>query len=78
MPGSAEGDVVFESARFKTSKSSFHNTRLPDGYLNFKNVSLESEDMSVLKIASLERERRIFSTACFGTGNLSFINADFY
>ena len=38
----SKGDVSFESTRFKTNRTIFHNCHFPDGYLNFKNVYFES------------------------------------
>jgi len=72
----AGGDVIFESARFKTALVSFHNARLPDGYFNFKNVAFETSEIT-FKNCQFGSGEKDFQYASFGTGDLSFINTDF-
>jgi hypothetical protein len=72
----AGGDIIFESARFKTALASFHNARLPDGYFNFKNVVFESSEIT-FKNCQFGSGEKDFQYASFGTGDLSFINSDF-
>lgn len=70
------GEVVFESARFKTAQISFHNTHFPEGHFNFKNVIIDSASLS-FKNCKFGNGTKDFQYTRFGTGALSFINADF-
>ncbi len=71
------GDVIFDSAQFKTDKLTFHNTHFPDGYFNFKNVTVDFAEIS-FKNCRFGNGTKDFQYAGFGTGQLSFVNADFY
>lgn len=70
------GDIIFDSARFKTRVTNFHNTRFPDGYFNFKNVTFDSEQVS-FKNSLFGQGNKDFQYASFGTGKLSFVNTEF-
>ena len=72
----SKGDICFESARFRTKRSIFHNTRFPEAYLNFKNVKFESSEIS-FKNCKFGKGEKDFQYLSIGMGNLSFINADF-
>ena len=72
----SRGDVLFEAARFKTDLTSFHGTRFPDGYFNFKNVVSESSE-TTFKNCQFGVGEKDFQYASFGRGNLLFVNADF-
>ena len=70
------GDIIFESSKFKTELASFHNTRFPDGYFNFKNVAFESDDVSFKNCKFGEGEKD-FQYASFQQGSVSFVNTEF-
>lgn len=72
----SKGSVSFESARFKTNRSIFHNTHFPEGYLNFKNVNFESSEVT-FKNCYFGKGEKDFQYLRIDRGNLSFINADF-
>ncbi len=72
----SRGDIIFESARFKTEVTNFHNTRFPDGYFNFKNVIFDSEKVS-FKNSLFGQGEKDFQYVSFGHGDLSFVNTDF-
>ncbi|TFH26469.1 MAG: hypothetical protein E4H10_06900 [Bacteroidia bacterium] len=57
------GDVIFESAHFKTEHLTFHNTHFPEGYFNFKNVHIDAAEVS-------------FKNCCFGDGTKGSISTD--
>lgn len=71
------GDVIFESAHFKTEKLTFHNSHFPEGYFNFKNVRIDAAEVS-FKNCSFGCGTKDFQYASFGSGMLSFVNADFF
>jgi hypothetical protein len=71
------GDVIFESAHFKTEYLTFHNTHFPEGYFNFKNVHIDAAEVS-FKNCCFGDGTKDFQYAKFGTGHLSFMNADFF
>lgn len=90
MEGSwvSHGDINFESARFKTRKTIFHNAHFPDAHVNFKNVNFESEEISFknchfgvgekdFQYLKTDRGDLIFINADFSDGNVNFINSDF-
>ncbi|TFG88573.1 MAG: hypothetical protein E4H16_04860, partial [Candidatus Atribacteria bacterium] len=60
----SRGDIIFESARFKTKEALFHNTRFSDGHFNFKNVAFESARVD-------------FKNCRFGLGEKDFQYATF-
>ncbi len=70
------GDIIFESSRFKTELTSFHNTRFPDGYFNFKNVIFESGEVTFKNCKFGEGEKN-FQYASFYSGTVSFVNTEF-
>ncbi len=84
----SKGNVSFESSRFKTVRSIFHNARFPEGNLNFKNVSFESQEISFknchfgdgekdFQYLHIERGELSFINADFSGGNVNFINSKF-
>lgn len=90
MEGSwlSKGNLSFESTRFKTRKSIFHNAHFPDGHVNFKNVSFESLEISFknchfgngekdFQYLHTDRGNILFINADFSAGNVNFINSDF-
>lgn len=70
------GDINFESAQFKTSLVSFHDTRLSEGHFNFKNVDIKGEEVS-FKNCCFGDGVKDFQYCSFGIDNLSFVNAEF-
>lgn len=84
----SKGNISFESARFKTERSIFHNAHFPEAYLNFKNVSFESSEISFkncffgkgekdFQYLRIERGDLNFINADFSEGNVNFINSEF-
>ncbi len=70
------GDIIFESAHFKTRETVFHNARFPDGYYNFKNVAFDSDSID-FKNCRFGEGVKDFQYASFGRGNVSFVNTEF-
>ncbi|MDX2430084.1 MAG: potassium channel family protein [Bacteroides sp.] len=70
------GDVSFESARFMTKRSIFHNAHFPEGYLNFKNVNFASSEIS-FKNCRFGKGEKDFQYLHIDNGDLNFVNADF-
>ena len=61
----SRGNIIFESTRFKTTVTNFHNTRFPEGYFNFKNVILIRQKLTS-KIAVSAMGKRISSMPHLG------------
>ena len=71
------GDVIFESAHFKTDKLTFHNSHLPEGHFNFKNVRIDTAEVS-FKNCRFGTGTKDFQYTSFGSGLLSFVNTEFH
>jgi hypothetical protein len=70
------GDVNFESAKFNTALVSFHDTHLPEGYFNFKNVVIKGDEAS-FKNCQFGKGTKDFQYSSFQVKEVSFVNAEF-
>ncbi len=70
------GDVNFESAKFNTPLVSFHDTHLPEGHFNFKNVEIKGHEAS-FKNCQFGKGTKDFQYSSFDVDVVSFINTDF-
>lgn len=70
------GDINFESAQFDTAVVSFHNSRLSEGYFNFKNVVIKGKEVS-FKNCRFGNGIKDFQYSSFGVDHISFVNAEF-
>lgn len=71
------GDVIFDSAHFKTQTLSFHNAHFPEGHFDFKNVTIDAAEVS-FKNCCFGKGTKDFQYTKFGKGSLSFVNTDFF